>query len=132
MKKKITLIFLFYSLITFSQTIQKDNDNLIYDFNSINMKPSLPGGIENINNIIHKKLSETGFKSVTDKSTKVISTFIVEKDGSLSDIKILSKIAKNKSDALITILQNLPKWSPGEQNGQIVRVLHIISLNINY
>ena len=132
MKKKITLIFLFYSLITFSQTIQKDNDNLIYDFNSINMKPSLPGGIENINNIIHKKLSETGFKSVTDKSTKVISKFIVEKDGSLSDIKILSKIAKNKSDALITILQNLPKWSPGEQNGQIVRVLHIISLNINY
>ena len=63
---------------------------------------------------------KAGFES--EIKGKVNFMFVIEKDGSLTDIKILRNVDLLKAKALIRIMENLPKWNPGKQNKQIVRV----------
>lgn len=58
---------------------------------------------------------------------KVIVTFVVEKDGSLSDIKALRSPSETMAEAAIEAVQQSPKWTPGIQNGRPVRVQYTIS-----
>ncbi len=49
-------------------------------------------------------------------------SFIVEKDGSLSNIHVLHSLEASLDSAAVTCLRNMPKWKPGMQNGKVVRV----------
>jgi protein TonB len=128
MKKIIVLLMLLYSIATFSQSNEKLEDNTIYNTAGIDVKPEFPGGLEKLNALVNESYLKAGFES--EIKGKVYSIFVIEKDGSLSDVKILRKVDPLKAKALIQILQNLPKWNPGKQNGQIVRVLYTIPLVI--
>ena len=131
MKKIITLLLLLNSFFLFSQNNEKQNENLIYDSNSINVKPEFPEGLENINTFLIK----TGIKAKTKKEekteTKMCAMFVVEKDGSLSDVKVLGKVESGRAEELKKVLMDLPKWIPGKQNGTIVRVLYVLPLLYN-
>ena len=131
MKKIITLLLLLNSFFLFSQSNEKQNENLIYDSNSINVKPEFPEGLENLNTFLIK----TGIKAKTKKEekteTKMFAMFVVEKDGSLSDVKVLGKVESGRAEELKKVLMDLPKWIPGKQNGTIVRVLYVLPLLYN-
>ena len=142
MKKIIALLILFYSIDSFSQSIEKHDDNLIYDMAGLNVKPEFPEGLVKLNSDINENLRKVGFGTEieTEKKTranarvkekpktKIYTMFVVEKDGSLSDIKVLGKVDSRKAEELIRILKNLPKWNPGKQNGIIVRVLYPLTV----
>ena len=129
MKKTIVLLIVFHSIIGFSQNTAKGNDQLVYDVNGIDVKPEFPEGLEKLNSYIKENLLKIGFETPTKSKTRSFATFVVEKEGSLSDIKIYGKIDSLQSEELIKILKNSPKWNPGKQNGNIVRVLYLLQLN---
>lgn len=52
----------------------------------------------------------------------VYSTFIVEKDGSITDIKIVKGIGGGCDEEVIYLIKNMPLWKPGTHNGKAVRV----------
>jgi periplasmic protein TonB len=52
----------------------------------------------------------------------VIISFLVEKDGSLSDIKVLRSFSKDVIAEIVRVMKLCPKWNPGIQNGKPVRV----------
>ncbi len=58
---------------------------------------------------------------------KVIVTFVVEKDGSLTDVKALRGPDQSMMDAAVQAIQRCPPWLPGIQNGRPVRVQFTIS-----
>ncbi|MCD0467571.1 energy transducer TonB [Flavobacterium sp. ENC] len=134
MKKFLFLILICFAQFTFSQT-GKDrgkpavaptntvaNENLIYAINGIDTKPEFPGGSTEFTNFLEKN-----FIKPADKPTvkgKIHFTFIIEKDGSLSDIKILRDLGAKTGDEAIRILKLAPKWNPGKQNGKEVRTLN--------
>ena len=93
------------------------------------MKPEFPGGIEEfykfVNNNFKFPDEETG-----TKGKKVYATFIVEKDGSLTDIKILRDAGYGTGVETIRVLKNSPKWISGQQNGKKVRVLYSIPITM--
>ena len=136
MKKIIALLILFYTIDSFSQNIERHDDNLIYDMAGLNVKPEFPEGLIKLNSYINMNLLKAGFGTQTETKTranirvkekpktKIYTMFVVEKDGSLSDIKVLGKVDTRKAEELIRILKNLPKWNSGKQNGIIVRVLY--------
>ena len=141
MKKIIALLILFYSIDSFSQSIEKHDDNLIYNLAGLNVKPEFPEGLVNLNSDINENLRKVGFGIEIEKKTrgntkvkekpktKIYTMFVVEKDGSLSDIKVLGKVDSRIAEELIRILKNLPKWNPGKQNGIIVRVLYPLTVD---
>jgi protein TonB len=63
-------------------------------------------------------------------SGKVYVTFVVEKDGSLTDIKVLRDVGFGTGKEALRVLGKCPRWNPGEQNGKKVRVLYSLPIVI--
>ncbi|PWB19946.1 energy transducer TonB [Flavobacterium sp. HTF] len=104
-----------------------EEDNNVYNTAGIEVKPDFPGGIEKFYKFVgnnYKTPEEEGLKG------KVYVTFVVEKDGSLTDIKVLRDIGYGTGAEAIRVLKKCPKWTPGEQNGKKVRVLYSLPITI--
>ncbi|MBF4493850.1 energy transducer TonB [Flavobacterium sp. MR2016-29] len=104
-----------------------EEDNQVYNTAGIEVKPDFPGGIEKFYKFVgnnYKTPEEEGLKG------KVYVTFVVEKDGSLTDIKVLRDIGYGTGAEAIRVLKKCPKWTPGEQNGKKVRVLYSLPITI--
>jgi TonB family protein len=99
-------------------------DNRIYDFASIETQPSFPGGPKGFNNYIKKEMNYSG-----DARGKVFLSFIVEKDGSLTGIRVERRLGYGADEEAVRLLKNSPKWSPGVQSGKIIRVKYNIPMD---
>lgn len=104
-----------------------EEDNKVYNTAGIEVKPEFPGGIEKFYKFVgnnYRAPEEEGLKG------KVYVTFVVEKDGSLTDIKVLRDIGYGTGAEAIRVLKKCPRWQPGEQNGKKVRVLYSLPITI--
>ena len=91
--------------------------------------PTFMGGDLNaFRNWVQSKLQYP--KEAMDKSIKgrVICCFIVEKDGSLTDFEVLQSPDKSLGDEAVRVLKTSPKWEPGEQRGEKVRVKYTVPI----
>ncbi len=132
-----TLLFAAVSFCGYSQeeapgenqkavALQQEN-NEIYNTAAIEFKPDYPGGLQEFYNYIGRNYR---VPKVAGLQGKVFVTFVVEKDGSLSDIKVLRDIGHGTGKEAIRVLKKCEKWTPGEQNGKKVRVLYALPINI--
>lgn len=104
-----------------------EEDNTVYNVAGIEVKPDFPGGLEKFYAFVGKNYQapeEEGLKG------KVYVTFVVEKDGSLTDIKVIRDIGYGTGKEAIRVLNKCPKWTPGEQNGKKVRCTFSLPINI--
>ncbi|MFV8369147.1 energy transducer TonB [Flavobacterium sp. LB2R40] len=112
---------------TGTAAVVEEVDNQIYNTAGIEVKPDFPGGIEKFYKFVgnnYQTPEEEGLKG------KVYVTFVVEKDGSLTDIKVIRDIGYGTGKEAIRVLKKCPKWTPGEQNGKKVRVLYSLPITI--
>jgi protein TonB len=103
------------------------DDNNIYNTAGIEVKPDFPGGMAKFYKFVgnnYRTPEEEGLAG------KVYVTFVVEKDGSLTDIKVVRDIGYGTGKEAIRVLKSCPKWNPGEQNGKKVRVLYSLPITI--
>ena len=104
-----------------------EEDNSIYNTAGLDVKPDFPGGMEKFYKFVgnnYQTPEEDGLKG------KVYVTFVVEKDGSLTDIKVIRDIGYGTGKEAIRVLNKCPRWTPGEQNGKKVRVLYSLPITI--
>jgi len=59
---------------------------------------------------------------------KVFVEFVVEKDGSLSNVKALKGIGYGCDEEVVRVVKSLPSWKPGEKDGKIVRTTFVIPI----
>ena len=59
---------------------------------------------------------------------KVFVQFVVEKDGSLSDVHVIKGIGAGCDEEAIRVVQNAPKWKPAKQRGRPVRQRLVLPL----
>lgn len=104
-----------------------EEENQVYNTAGIEVRPEFPGGEEALN----KYLKDNYKNPQKDLKGKVYATFIIEKDGSLSDIKILRDLGYGTGTEAIRVLKKSPKWTPGKQNDKVVRVLYSIPTIVN-
>lgn len=108
-----------------NQVVEEDNG--IYNTAGIQVQPEFPGGMDKFYKFIGKNFQvpdEEGLKG------KVFVTFVVEKDGSLTDIKVIRDIGYGTGKEAIRVLKSCPKWNAGEQNGKKVRVQYSLPISI--
>ena len=53
---------------------------------------------------------------------RVVTTFVVERDGSISDVKVIKSVDPSLDKEAVRVVKSMPKWNPGKQNGAAVRV----------
>ncbi|TDE55445.1 M56 family metallopeptidase [Flavobacterium sp. GT3P67] len=109
-----------------NQFVQK-GENEVYNTAGITEKPDFPGGIMEF-----YKFVGNNFKTPEQPNLKgkVYITFIIEKDGSLSDIKNIRDIGFGTGEEAIRVLKICPKWIPGKMNGVPVRVMYSLPITI--
>ena len=99
--------------------VKEADKNVIYNSAGIEQKAEFAGGYDKFLAFI-----ASNYKTPTDPdfvNGKVIVSFVVEKDGSLTDIKVLRDIGFGTGKEAIRVLKLSPKWIPGQQNGHAVR-----------
>lgn len=95
---------------------EESNKNKVYDF--VEEMPSFPGGLEAMFEWIQRKQK----KPEGDPVGRCILKFVVEKDGSLSGIRVVRSSGNEKLDEeSIRLVKTMPRWNPGKQNGENVR-----------
>jgi TonB family protein len=57
---------------------------------------------------------------------RVICTFVVEKDGSISDVNVAKSVDPSLDKEAVRVLKQMPKWTPGKQKGEPVRVKYTV------
>lgn len=100
----------------------------IFDTPYLEKQPSFPGGIKNFLNYVAKN-----FRPADDleSTIKVTVSFIVEKDGTLSNIKVIKDPGFGMGDEAIRVLKSLKeKWEPGVKDGQKVRTTYNLPIAI--
>ena len=104
-----------------------EEDNTIYNSAGIEVKPEFPGGMAKFYGFIknnYQAPEEPGLKG------KVFVSFVVEKDGSLTDVKILKDIGFGTGKEAERVLRKCPRWTPAEQNGKKVRCSYQLPISI--
>lgn len=134
MKKFLLLILICFTQITFSQTTKevekpnvgevssKNNENVLYNTQGLDVKPEFPGGVAVFNSFLDKNFIKPADKP--KMKGKIYFTFIVEKDGSLSDIKILRDLGYGTGEEALRVIKLAPKWNPGKHKDKEVRTLN--------
>jgi len=109
---------------------EQEDDNTIYNSAGIEVQPEFPGGNKILFTFISKNFKYTDEMKENELKGRVVASFVVEKDGSLSDIKVIRSIGYGTEDEVLRILKSMPKWIPGEQNGKKVRCSYVIPIMI--
>ncbi|SHF68563.1 TonB protein C-terminal [Flavobacterium fluvii] len=122
----VILAFFVIRIVSAQETPIISNDNL-YDTAGIEIKPEFPGGIKEFYKFIgenYKSPPTPGLKG------KIYVSFIIEKDGSVTEIKVLKEIGYGTGEEAIRVLSKCPNWIPGVQNGRKVRCSYSLPISI--
>ncbi len=108
---------------------QESNDNKVYNTGGLDVLPEYPGGIKAFYDYIAKNYTPPSSKDF--KGGKLQVAFVVEKDGSLTDIKVLRDPGFGTNFEAIRVLRACLNWKPGEINGNKVRCSYILPIILN-
>jgi periplasmic protein TonB len=95
-------------------------------FTAVEKEPEFPGGIASFYKYLGNNIHYPAVAKENGTQGKVFLAFVVEKDGSLTDIKVARGIGSGCDEEAIRVLKNSPHWKPGIQNGRPVRVSYTI------
>lgn len=84
--------------------------------------PSFPGGYEELMKYLRKNLRYPNLAKESGIQGRVFVAFVVETDGSVTDVQILRGIGGGCDEEAIRVVNNMPRWEPGKQRNVTVRV----------
>jgi protein TonB len=107
-------------------------DNMeLYTTDGIERYPEFPGGQSAFINYLSRNLRYPEAAFERGIQGKVLISFIIEKNGRISNIKILRGIGYGCDEEAIRVLEKSPEWKPGMQNKQKVRVAYTLPINFS-
>lgn len=88
----------------------------------VEQMPSFPGGEGEMYKYIGKNIEYPRMAKESGISGRVFVTFVVEKDGAVTDVQVLRGIGGGCDEEAVRVIKSMPKWKPGKQRGKAVRV----------
>lgn len=95
-------------------------------FDVVEQMPEFPGGMKECLNFLARNVKYPTKAQEAGKQGRVIVQFIVQKDGSLSDLHVLRPVDPWLDAEAIRVIGTMPKWKPGMQHGQAVAVKYTL------
>lgn len=88
--------------------------------------PEFPGGQDALLQFLAKTVKYPVIAQENGIQGRVTASFIVEKDGSVTDIEVIRGVDPSLDKEAIRVLSTMPKWTPGKQRGQDVAVKYTV------
>ena len=101
------------------EIVEVVEDTKIYEW--VQVKPSFPGGEEARLKWLNENINYPTAAAEAGIQGTVQVGFVVEKDGSISQVKILKGVHSMLDNEALRLVRGMPKWIPGKQNGNAVR-----------
>lgn len=110
----------------FISGISTDKNNEKHPYKIINLRPAPKNGIKEFYTYIAKNLKSPNTQNLNDE---VRATFWIDKDGSITDIKILKDIGYGTGEEVIRLLQAMEKWIPGTKRGITLKMQYSLPIS---
>ena len=100
-------------------------------FDVVEEMPQYPGGPQALFKFLGENVQYPAEAEKAGIQGRVIATFVVEKDGSISQPTIVKSVDPLLDAEAIRVISAMPNWIPGKQNGKVVRVKYTVPLSFN-
>ena len=107
--------------------IEEESDDEF--FMVVENMPEFPGGDLGLMKYIQKNVKYPPIAKEYNITGKVYVSFIVDKSGSVTNVKIVRGVDKSLDAEALRVVKSLPKYKPGKQRGKAVRVMFTIPIN---
>jgi len=129
MKKIVFIAFAFFSIqMAFAQEAPTEAEAPVLEMNDIDIQPDYPGGLEIFYNFFDKNFQKPNVPSLVGK---IAFSFIIETDGTITNIKLLKDPGFGTGAEAERVLRLTPKWLPGKKDGKAVRVNYLLPIGIH-
>ena len=91
--------------------------------------PEFPGGMKELLKFLQDNLKYPENAMKNNVQGRVIVQFVVEKDGTLTEFKVARSVDPDLDAEALRVLQTMPKWKPGMQRGEVVRVKYTVPVS---
>ena len=95
-------------------------------FRSVEQMPQFPGGEDALRKYLASHVNYPPMAAENNVQGKVVVQFVVEKDGKVGEVKVVRSVDKDLDREAVRVCKSLPKFTPGRQNGQPVRVWYTL------
>ncbi|MBQ7471406.1 MAG: energy transducer TonB [Prevotella sp.] len=95
-------------------------------FDVVEQQPQFPG---NLNQYLRDHINYPTIAQENGIQGKVIVQFVVERDGSITQVNVIRGVDPSLDKEAVRVVKSMPKWTPGKQNGQAVRVKFTLPVN---
>lgn len=103
-----------------------DNGSPKKVFNFVEQSPTFPGGAEALMKFLNEQTNQPLYKGIEGR---VLVSFVIDKDGQIMDSSIKRKLSPLADQAAMDIINKMPQWIPGRQNGKNVAVMYNLPIS---
>lgn len=116
----VLIVFMFTKNISHAQKNNNLNDS-VYKFENLDKEPVFNKGNGELNKFIQKNIIYPKQSKENQIEGNVYVQFVIEKNGKVTNIKILKGLDDYCNKEVVRIVNKMPRWKPGEKNNQQVR-----------
>ena len=98
-------------------------------YSAVQVIPSFPGGMQAFYHFLSNTVRYPADAREHNTQGKVIVQFVVEKDGTLTALKLWKPVKDGLGEEALRVMKLSPKWNPGTQNGKAVRVAYSVPIS---
>ena len=98
-------------------------------FDKVDEAPQFPGGMAGMMQYLSSNIRYPEDAREAGTQGRVIVSFVVEKDGSISNAKVAKPTYSSLDEEALRVISAMPKWMPGKQNGEAVRVKYSVPVS---
>jgi protein TonB len=102
----------------------KEEETKVFDV--VEQMPKFPGGDNALFEYLSKNIKYPVVAEENGIQGRVIVTFVVERDGSITDVKVAKSVDPSLDKEATRVVKGMPHWIPGKQNGSAVRVKYTV------
>lgn len=102
--------------------------NTVHFFTPVDRLPEFPGGIEKLTDFLNQHLNYPSEAKRQGIQGTVLVSFIIEKDGSIDNAKIIYGIGGGCNEAALLAIESMPRWQPALKNNEPQRVVFNIPI----
>ena len=108
------------------EIVEEDDEEV---FMVVENMPEFPGGDLGLMKYIQKNVKYPPIAKEYNITGKVYISFVVDRSGSVTNVKIVRGVDKNLDAEAVRVIKSLPKYKPGKQRGKPVRVMFTVPIN---
>jgi protein TonB len=98
----------------------------------VEVMPEFAGGQEALRRYMQRNLRYPGTALSTGVAGKVYITFVVNADGSISNVEVLKGLGYGLDEEATRVVRGMPAWKPGQQNNHAVAVRYTMPITFRY